>query len=102
MSMSDWLWIFRRWMRVPTPASASRAHPCPCCGCLTIQEPGEYDLCPVCFWEDDPSQSSDPKFAGGANGYALESGRLSYRAIGASSRSFLGNVRKPLPSELPQ
>ena len=26
---------------------------CPCCGCLTLPSHGTYDICPVCFWEDD-------------------------------------------------
>jgi hypothetical protein len=29
--------------------------PCPCCGFRTLTEPGEYDICVVCFWEDDGS-----------------------------------------------
>ena len=29
---------------------------CPCCGLYTFDEKtnGNYDTCPVCFWEDDP------------------------------------------------
>ena len=26
---------------------------CPCCEYLTLDSRGEYDICPVCFWEDD-------------------------------------------------
>ena len=26
---------------------------CPCCGFLTLPSRGGYDICPVCFWEDD-------------------------------------------------
>lgn len=26
---------------------------CPCCGYLTLPERGQYDICPVCLWEDD-------------------------------------------------
>ena len=31
---------------------------CPCCGFYTFDEKpnGNYDICPVCFWEDDPIQ----------------------------------------------
>ena len=25
---------------------------CPCCGYLTLDAPGDYDICQVCFWED--------------------------------------------------
>lgn len=28
---------------------------CPCCGYRTIKERGWYEICPVCYWEDDGS-----------------------------------------------
>ncbi|WP_312691468.1 CPCC family cysteine-rich protein [Kosakonia sp.] len=51
---------------------------CPCCGHKTISEPGCYEVCPVCDWEDDPVQSSDPAFAGGANALSLEDARREF------------------------
>lgn len=45
--------------------------PCPCCGSLELTEAGAYEICRVCGWEDDPVQSSDPDFAGGANNDSL-------------------------------
>ena len=26
---------------------------CPCCGYKTLNEKGGYDICPICFWEDE-------------------------------------------------
>ncbi|MFC5475787.1 CPCC family cysteine-rich protein [Paraherbaspirillum soli] len=49
--------------------------PCPCCEQLTLSEIGAYEICSVCFWEDDPVQSSDPTYAGGANQYSLVQAR---------------------------
>src|SRR3712207_8061939 len=48
--------------------------PCPCCGYRTLREPeyGSYDICPVCFWEDDSVQFSDPDYRGGANHESLD------------------------------
>lgn len=46
-------------------------YPCPCCGNNTISELGGYEICPICRWEDDPIQSSDPSFSGGANDLSL-------------------------------
>lgn len=83
----------------PSPGSAY--FPCACCGSLTIHEPGDYELCPVCFWEDDPDQQQDAAFEFGANGYSLDFAKASYAATGSSHPSFRFRVRHPLPSELP-
>jgi hypothetical protein len=32
---------------------------CPCCGFRTLNERGGYDICPVCFWEDDGQDDAD-------------------------------------------
>jgi hypothetical protein len=49
----------------------AKRYPCPCCGNEHIEEPGGYEICDVCGWEDDPVQSADPQFAGGANEMSL-------------------------------
>ncbi len=49
--------------------------PCPCCGSYTLSEVGAYEICPVCFWEDDPVQLSDPTYSGGANQDSLNKAR---------------------------
>ena len=76
---------------------------CLCCGCRTLAEapPGTFDICPVCFWEDDKVQAQDPSYRGGANVVSLTEARANYLRVGASEERFLGNVRAPLPEELP-
>ena len=37
---------------------------CPVCGKSQVEE---YEICPVCFWENDPVQLWKPQLAGGAN-----------------------------------
>ncbi|MEX2975904.1 CPCC family cysteine-rich protein [Serratia fonticola] len=32
---------------------------CPCCGYLTLPSRGDYDVCSVCYWEDDGKPSSE-------------------------------------------
>lgn len=54
--------------------------PCPCCGEPTISARGEYEICEVCGWEDDPVQSAEPDFAGGANVLSLEEARNAWFA----------------------
>ena len=53
---------------------------CPCCGYYTLEEPpGNYEICPVCFWEDDPKASSAPNIAFGANHISLKVARMNFR-----------------------
>lgn len=54
--------------------------PCPCCKSLVLEESGEYEICPVCGWEDDPVQRKDPDFAGGANELSLNEARKAFLA----------------------
>lgn len=49
---------------------------CPCCGNKIIGKQGNYEICSVCDWEDDPVQSEDPDFSGGANMLNLNEARL--------------------------
>ncbi|WP_334748438.1 CPCC family cysteine-rich protein [Phytobacter diazotrophicus] len=54
---------------------------CLCCGKRTLEERGSYEICAVCGWEDDPVQSADPDFAGGANSLSLHACRLAWAAV---------------------
>ena len=78
-----------------------KKYQCPCCGNYTISEkpPGTYEICPVCYWEDDDVQYSDPGFEGGANDMSLNEAREKYLKIGAIGSEFLSKVRKPLEVE---
>lgn len=53
----------------------------------------DWELCPVCFWEDDPQQRLHPDLANGANGYSLVEAQEHYATIGASHPAFLDRVR---------
>nr|WP_139489730.1 CPCC family cysteine-rich protein [Brevibacillus dissolubilis] len=74
---------------------------CPCCGNNTLDEkpPGSFDICPVCYWEDDNLQFQDPNRTGGANGISLNEARENYIRIGAISSEFLKFVRPPTQEE---
>ncbi len=76
---------------------------CPCCGYLTLPEepPGTFDICPVCFWEDDNVQFRDPDHEGGANKVSLSQARASFREHGVSELRFERQVRPPRPDEQP-
>jgi len=35
----------------------NKAYPCACCGHMAFErQPGSYDVCPICWWEDDEVQ----------------------------------------------
>jgi len=79
-----------------------RLYPCPCCGCRTLSERAGYELCPVCFWEDDGQDDHDAdNVRGGPNSdLSLTKARENYRQMGACASEYLGSVRRPLPAEL--
>lgn len=51
---------------------------CPGCGQYEFEEEDDYDICPVCFWENDSLQNNDPDCAGGANGLSLNEYRKAW------------------------
>lgn len=69
---------------------------CPCCGYKTLDEepPGTYDICPVCFWEDDNLQFADPDYRGGANGLSLREAQKNFSEFGACDRRSIKLVRQ--------
>ena len=78
-------------------------HPCPCCGHLTLKERGDYDICPVCFWEDDGQDDHDADEVRGGPNYelSLSVARSNFSRIGAASERVLTFVRPPRPDEVP-
>jgi len=65
-------------------ARVSDSYPCPCCGHRVLDAmPGSYEICPVCFWEDDGVQFRWPTMAGGANKVSLIKAQGNYQHFGA-------------------
>jgi len=79
-----------------------KKYKCICCGNFTLssEQQGTYEICPVCFWEDDAIQFNDPEYEGGANGISLNRARENYKKIGAISEKYLCKVRKPTEDEI--
>lgn len=75
---------------------------CPCCGFNTFSEEpiGNYDICPVCFWEDDPIQADDHNYSGGANRVSLNQGRKNFIKFGACEKGMTQYVRPPQDDEI--
>lgn len=78
-------------------------YPCRCCGFYTLTDPtnGSYEICRVCFWEDDLVQNEDPSFEGGANNVSLSTARDNYVRFGVCEPQLSKHVRPPTLAELP-
>ncbi len=74
---------------------------CPCCGYRTFTDPtpGSFDICPVCFWEDDNIQYNNPFQKGGANNVSLNEARKNYEQLGVMELRLKGCVRGPTQEE---
>lgn len=76
---------------------------CQCCGFLTLEEDpwGSYEICDVCFWENNHGQFNDPTYAGGANRISLLEARANFARFGAKDEGSKPFVRTPFPDEYP-
>ena len=91
---------FTNVIREPSPDGT--AYRCPCCGYRTLDERGGYEICSVCFWEDDGQDDHDAdEVRGGPNhDLSLKKARQNFREYGACCRKMLPHVRKPKPEEM--
>ena len=77
---------------------------CPCCGFPTLTELGVYEICSVCWWEDDgQSDHNADSVMGGPNGsYSLNEARRNFALHGHMYDAGKGNdvVERPTPQRL--
>lgn len=82
-----------------------KAQQCPCCGCYTLDKRGLYEICPVCFWEDDEWSEQygqpAPQRPKGPNNVHLWQARQNFMMFGAAEEKDKSHVRKAQPDELP-
>lgn len=67
---------------------------CPCCGYQTLDNKHEYNICPICFWEDDWWQENNPYLSGGANHVSLYIAQRNFQLFGACERTMYENRRR--------
>ena len=77
-------------------------HKCPCCGYYTLKnEPnGDYEICPVCFWEDDPFAYENPDECCECNSVSLNQAKENFKLFGACHKDMIKYTRKPTADEL--
>jgi len=78
-----------------------QSYRCPCCRSRTLGERGGFEICPVCFWEDDGQDDEDAdSVRGGPNGsLSLTQARENYARHGTCDPRFAENVRPPRADE---
>ncbi|HXJ20127.1 MAG TPA: CPCC family cysteine-rich protein [Polyangia bacterium] len=86
---------------VNRPPEPGRRFACPCCRFLTLEMRGGFEICPVCFWEDDGQDDHDAAdVPGGPNGkLSLDRARANFAAFGACDEGSRAHVRPPRPDE---
>jgi len=70
---------------------------CPCCGYVIFRktESSLYEICYICYWEDDPYKREFPDLKDGENNISLRQAQLNFLKFGACSREMIGKARKP-------
>ena len=74
-----------RWEATRLRADEEASFLCPVCATPVTGLQGTYEICPTCSWEDDPVQSADAGYAGGANDRSLSQARTDWDARLADS-----------------
>lgn len=60
--------------------------PCPCCGLRSLGSRAYYEICSVCWWEDDGQDNNNAYLcAGGPNKYSLVNARINFLLHGIST-----------------
>lgn len=69
---------------------------CLCCGYKTLDIDMHFDICDICFRQDEPICHRDPYFVGGANGdVSLHQAQQNFIDFGACDKESVDSVRKP-------
>ena len=73
---------------------------CPCCGYATLDEVANYEICELCFWEDDGQDDIDAhECLGGPNHVSLTEARKNFLEFGAAEKKDLSCVRSVRPTD---
>ena len=96
-----WCMLQAMFKNVSEPHHKGKTFRCPCCGFKTLHGRAGFELCPVCWWEDDGQDDHDANdVRGGPNGVlSLAQARLNFVSCGACDAKFSARVRQPLEDE---
>lgn len=90
------------WKSIFEPPLPGVRYQCPCCKYRTLEERGGYEICKVCFWEDDGQDEHDADIVRGGPNHALSlrEAQANYARYGAMELRFREHVRAPRPDEI--
>ena len=73
-----------------------KLYTCQCCGYKTLAEGSKdsYEICKICFWEDDYVMNENTDYWGGANGVCLRQAQRNFLRFGVSEKNYLNRVVK--------
>ena len=54
---------------------------CPVCEDYTFKFPDDYDICPICGWENDGLQREQKDYCGGANDLSVNESKIVYSLL---------------------
>jgi len=69
-----------------------KMYQCPCCDYFTLETKAGYDICPVCFWEDDGVEFENLDEESDPNHMTLREGRANFKKYGACDLTMVKNV----------
>ncbi|QDV08805.1 hypothetical protein Poly30_43600 [Planctomycetes bacterium Poly30] len=68
---------------------------CPCCDYYSLQERGGFEICPVCYWEDDGQDLDALDEVSGPNHITLRTARQNFERQGAADAAAVSLVASP-------
>jgi hypothetical protein len=77
---------------------ARKKHTCPVCGYRTLPARYDWDICPVCLWEDDLLETQGDRRSS-ANHMLLSEAQANFILHGAVTPEMSRHVRPPKPDE---
>jgi hypothetical protein len=78
--------ILQRYIPLPRLLKISMSVACPCCGFDSLNERGGFEICSICWWEDDDQDNDDADTIRGGPNYhlSLTRARINFLLTGIS------------------
>lgn len=76
-----------------------KKYTCFICGFRTLDERCDWEICPVCFWEDDILVTTEDRTSPANRGMLVSTAQANFIRHGAVHPEFVSNVRPPTSGE---